>query len=64
MTKDWPMPRVPRLRLGLVGAGKHGLRYARHIVEDVPEAQLVALCRRDRTEGERAAAAYRLRMGR
>ena len=59
MTKDWTMPRVPRLRLGLVGAGKHGLRYARHIVEDVPEAQLVALCRRDRTEGERAAATYR-----
>ncbi len=50
--------RGPRLRLGLLGAGKHGLRYARHIVEDVPEAQLVALCRRDRFEGERAAAAY------
>jgi predicted dehydrogenase len=58
MTKDRTMSRVSRLRLGLVGAGKHGLRYARHIVEDVPEAQLVALCRRDRTEGERAAAAY------
>ena len=47
------------LRLGLIGAGKHGLRYARHIVEDVPEATLVALCRRDRPEGERAARAYR-----
>jgi predicted dehydrogenase len=58
MTKDRTISRVPRLRLGLVGAGKHGIRYARHIVEDVPEAQLVALCRRDRTEGERAAAAY------
>jgi myo-inositol 2-dehydrogenase / D-chiro-inositol 1-dehydrogenase len=46
------------LRLGLIGAGKHGLRYARHIVEDVPETGLTALCRRDRTEGERAAATF------
>lgn len=43
------------LRIGLIGAGKHGLRYARHIVDDVPEATLVALCRRDRDEGPRAA---------
>ena len=46
------------LRIGLIGAGKHGVRYARHIVEDVPEATLVALCRRDRAEGERAAATF------
>jgi len=59
MAMDRTAPRGRRLRLGLVGAGKHGLRYARHIVEDVPEAQLVALCRRDPIEGARAAAVYR-----
>jgi predicted dehydrogenase len=47
-----------RLGIGLIGAGKHGLRYARHIVDDVPEAALVALCRRDRDAGERAAASF------
>jgi predicted dehydrogenase len=49
---------MPPLRLGLIGAGKHGLRYARHIVQDVPDATLTALCRRDRSEGERAARTY------
>lgn len=44
--------------LGLIGSGKHGSRYARHIVDDVPEARLVALCRRRRDEGERAAAEF------
>jgi predicted dehydrogenase len=44
--------------IGLIGAGKHGVRYARHIVEDVPGARLVVLCRRDRAEGERTAAVY------
>jgi predicted dehydrogenase len=46
------------LGIGLIGAGKHGVRYARHIVEDVGAARLVALSRRDRAEGERAAAAF------
>jgi predicted dehydrogenase len=50
---------VGQLGLGLIGAGKHGLRYARHIVEDVPQATLIALCRRDRSEGERAAERFR-----
>jgi len=46
------------VRLGLIGAGKHGSRYAKHIVEDIPQAQLVAVCRRDPHEGERLAARY------
>ena len=46
------------LRLGLIGVGKHGSRYARHIVEDIPHAELVALCRRNRQEGEKLAATY------
>ena len=46
------------LGIGLIGLGKHGSRYARHIVEDLPDAALVAVCRRNRTEGEKLAATY------
>src|SRR2546426_6250855 len=28
------------LRIGLIGAGKHGSRYAKHIVDDLPQAAL------------------------
>ena len=34
------------LGVGLVGAGHHGLRYARHLLEGLPGAHLAALCRR------------------
>jgi predicted dehydrogenase len=47
------------LGIGLIGLGKHGSRYARHIVEDLTDAALVAVCRRNRTDGERLASAYR-----
>jgi len=47
------------LRIGLIGAGKHGSRYARHITVDLPEElRLVALCRRDRVAGVAAARHY------
>lgn len=46
------------LRIGLIGAGKHGSRYAKHIAEDIPNARLIAVCRRQRQEGEQLAAAY------
>ncbi|MCS6925062.1 MAG: Gfo/Idh/MocA family oxidoreductase [Candidatus Binatia bacterium] len=46
------------LRIGLIGAGKHGSRYAKHIVEDLPQALLVSLCRRDQEAGQRLAATY------
>lgn len=36
-----------RLRVGLIGIGKHGSRYARHIRDDCPEVEIAALCRRD-----------------
>jgi predicted dehydrogenase len=39
------------LRIGLIGAGKHGVRYARHVATDVPACRLVALCRRDAGAG-------------
>ena len=32
--------------IGLIGAGRHGIRYARHLVQDVPQARLRAICRR------------------
>jgi predicted dehydrogenase len=47
------------LGIGLIGVGKHGSRYARHIVEDLKDATLVAVCRRNRAEGKQFAAAYR-----
>jgi predicted dehydrogenase len=40
--------------IGIVGTGKHGERYLRHVAE-VPGLRLVALCRRDRESGERQA---------
>jgi len=47
------------LGIGLIGLGKHGSRYARHIVEDLTDAALVAVSRRNRPEGETLAAASR-----
>ena len=38
--------------VGLVGAGKHGERYLRHIVDDVPELAVKLLSRRDTAAGE------------
>lgn len=41
------------LRLGLIGVGRHGSRYLRHIA-DLAEARLVAVCRRTGTMDESA----------
>ncbi len=38
---------MSRVGIGLIGVGKHGSRYARHIVQDLPHLQLVAIARRD-----------------
>jgi predicted dehydrogenase len=35
-----------RIGVGLIGVGRHGMRYARHIVHDIPTASLRAVCRR------------------
>lgn len=37
--------------LGLIGAGRHGIRYARHILQDVPQARLQAVCRQHPAQG-------------
>lgn len=47
-----------RLRTGLIGLGKHGLRYAKHIREDVPGLELAAVCRRDQRSGAGVARQY------
>jgi predicted dehydrogenase len=47
--------------VGLIGLGRHGLRYARHLLEPLPSIRLVAVCRRDRTRGAAFAAEHGLR---
>jgi predicted dehydrogenase len=32
--------------VGLIGVGRHGMRYAQHLVQDLPTASLRAVCRR------------------
>jgi predicted dehydrogenase len=44
------------IRFGLIGLGRHGLRYARHLGKgEVPGASLAVVCRRDREQGEAVA---------
>jgi len=38
---------MTRLRLGLIGVGKHGSRYARHIARDLPQVRLAGIARRN-----------------
>ncbi len=40
-----------RIGVGLIGVGRHGLRYAQHIVRDLPTAVLSAVCRRHPEQG-------------
>lgn len=43
--------------IGLLGLGKHGIRYARHLAQgEIPGARLAAVWRRDRAQGEAVAA--------
>ena len=37
--------------MGLIGVGRHGMRYARHIVYDLPTASLRAVCRQHPERG-------------
>jgi predicted dehydrogenase len=45
------MPADERVGLAVIGLGRHGVRYADHIVQDVPNATLVAVSRRDEVKG-------------
>jgi predicted dehydrogenase len=50
------------LRVGLAGLGRHGMRYALHLLAgDVPRARLVAVHRRDRIAGAEWASSRQLR---
>lgn len=49
------------LGIGLIGLGHHGARYARHLLDPVPNARLVAVCRRNAELGKAFAAEHRLR---
>jgi len=40
-----------RIGVGLIGVGRHGMRYARHIVHDLPTASLRAICRQHPEQG-------------
>ncbi len=42
--------------IGLIGAGKHGERYLRHVSEDTPGLRVALLCRRDEDAGRSQAA--------
>lgn len=48
------MTKAP-LGVGVIGAGKHGQRYIKHVRFDVPELRLAALWRRDAASGRRQA---------
>jgi len=39
------------LRFGVIGAGRHGSRYIKHLLQDVKEAELVSVCRKDPSQG-------------
>jgi predicted dehydrogenase len=40
-----------KVDFGLIGLGRHGSRYAAHLLGDVPQARLVAVSRRDEKSG-------------
>lgn len=37
--------------LGIIGVGRHGIRYARHLIQDLPDARLHAVCRQHPEQG-------------
>ena len=39
------------IRIGLIGAGRHGSRYIHHLLHDLPGVSLAALCRKRIVEG-------------
>ncbi len=49
---------MTRVGIGLIGGGKHGVRYAQHLARDLPEARLVALARRDPAAAHEQASAF------
>jgi predicted dehydrogenase len=48
------------LGLGLIGLGRHGQRYAHHLLDGIPNCHLVAVCRRDAKSGQTFATDHRI----
>lgn len=42
--------------IGLIGLGRHGMRYAKHLLEPLPNGRLMAVCRRTAAQGSAFAA--------
>jgi len=49
-----------RIRFGLIGLGRHGLRYATHLLDPNPFAALTAVCRQDVQRGQEFAQTHNL----
>lgn len=49
------------IRFGLIGMGKHGMRYARHLMRDIKGATLTAVCRQDQLLGSTFAREHNVR---
>lgn len=49
------------IRMGLIGMGRHGMRYAQHIMRDVQEMELYAVCRQDPLRGSTFAREHNVR---
>ena len=47
--------------MGLIGLGRHGMRYAQHLMGQIPNARLIAVCRRNAKEGQEFAQRHNLR---
>ncbi|MFH1679159.1 MAG: Gfo/Idh/MocA family oxidoreductase [Candidatus Eisenbacteria bacterium] len=52
---------MKEVRFGLAGVGRHGARYAHHLLHgDIPGARLTAICRRDPASGRETAKEWRV----
>ena len=49
------------IRVGLIGMGRHGMRYAQHIMRDVQSMELYAVCRQDPLRGATFAREHNVR---
>ena len=49
------------MKVGLIGLGRHGTRYAEHLFEQESPAQLVAVCRRNPAQGQTFARKHNIR---
>lgn len=48
------------MKVGLIGLGRHGARYAQHLLNSQAPGQLVAICRRDVAQGQAYAQEHHL----